>query len=163
MTYCHSCDKDYSRKYIRKHYSSERHLKKTFDIKHIKRHEKILVKDIDSVYSDLFKKHKRKFIYFIIICKINNRKYDGIPKRALLKCYNKDAMLNVEFILYSNMEDLTFNYYLTLPKPMLENLLIKIFDKYPEKLRVLDDNKAPYCRMLKLKHELYDFQLYDLW
>ena len=163
MTYCHSCDKDYSRKYIRKHYSSEKHLKKTFEIKHIERHKKILVKDIVSVFSDLFKKHKRKFNYFFTICKFNNRKYDGIPKRALLKYYDKDAMVNVEFNLYSNIEDLTFKYYLTLSKPMLENLLIKHFDKYPEKLRVLDDTKAPYCRMLKLKHRLYDFQLYDLW
>ena len=69
-------------------------------------------------------------------------------------------MVNVEFILYSNMEALTFNYYLTLPKPMLEYFLIKIFDKIPEKLRVLDDTKAPYCKLLKLKHGLYDFQLY---
>ena len=65
-------------------------------------------------------------------------------------------MANVEFNLYSNIEDSTFNYYLSLPKPMLEKLLIKHFDKYPEKLKVLADNKTPYCRMLKLKHQLYD-------
>ena len=156
MKYCHSCDIDYSGTYIRKHYRSDKHLKKTFEIKHVERHKNILVKDIDSVFSDLFEKHKRKFKYFFIICKINNRKYKGCPKHVLLKYYDKDAMVNVEFNLYSNIENLTFNYYLSLPKPMLENLLIKHFDKYPEKLKVLADNKAPYCRMLKLKHQLYD-------
>ena len=162
MKYCHSCDRDYSDAYIRKHYRSDNHLKKTFEIKHIEKHKKILVKDIDSVFSDFYKKHKRKFNYFCIICKINNRKYMGCPKHVLLKYYDKDAMVNVEFNLYSNIKDLTFNYYLSLPKPMLESLLIKNFDKYPEKLKVLPDTKAPYCKMLKLKHQLYDFQLDDL-
>ena len=48
-----------------------------------------------------------------------------------------------------------FIYYLSKPKPMLETTLIKVFDKYPERLKLLHDTRAPYCRMLKLKHGLY--------
>ena len=108
MKYCHSCDMYYPDTYIKKHYLTNKHLNKVFEIKHIEKHENIFVKDIESGFCDLFNKHKRKF-----------------------------------------------NYYLSRPKPMLETTLIKIFDKYPRKLKVLPDNKTPYCRILKLKHGLY--------
>ena len=44
-------------------------------------------------------------------------------------------MINVEFNFYSNRKDMTFNYYISQPKPMLETLLIKNLDKYPEKIK----------------------------
>ena len=56
----------------------------------------------------------------------------GYPIRVLLKYYNKDEMINVEFNFHSNREDMTFNYYISQPKPMLETLLIKNLDKYLE-------------------------------
>ena len=57
----------------------------------------------------------------------------GYPKRVLLNYYDKDEMINVEFNFYSNRKNMTFNYYISQPKPMLETLLIKNLDKYPEK------------------------------
>ena len=62
----------------------------------------------------------------------------GFPKRVLLKYYNKDVMINVEFNFYSNREDMSFNHYISQPKPILETLLIKNLDKYPEKLKILE-------------------------
>ena len=43
----------------------------------------------------------------------------GYPKRVLLKYYDKDEMINVEFNFHSNREDMSFNYYISQPKPML--------------------------------------------
>ena len=61
-------------------------------------------------------------------------------------------MINVEFNFYSNRKDMSFNYYLSQPKAMLETLLIKNLDKYPEKSKILEYSKAPYYEYLKLKY-----------
>ena len=76
----------------------------------------------------------------------------GYPKRVLLKCYDKDDMINVEFNFYSNREDMSFNYYISQPKSMLETLIIKNLDKYPEKLKILEYSKALYYEYLILKY-----------
>ena len=76
----------------------------------------------------------------------------GYPKRVLLKFYDKYEMINVEFNFHSNREDMSFNYYISQPKAMLEILLIKNFDKYPEKLKILEYSKAPYYEYLILKY-----------
>ena len=49
----------------------------------------------------------------------------GFPKRVLLKNYDKDDVVNIEFNFHSNIEDMSFNYYLSQPKSMLETSLIK--------------------------------------
>ena len=97
------------------------------------------------------------FILFLIVCKINNKKILGFPKRVLLKYYDKDEMINVEFNFYSNRKDMSFNYYISQPKAMLETLLIKNLDKYPEKLKILEYSNAPYYENLILKY--YGFGL----
>ena len=58
----------------------------------------------------------------------------GFPKRVLLKNYDKDEMINVEFNFHSKRDDMSINHYISQPKPMLETLLIENLDKYPEKL-----------------------------
>ena len=47
---------------------------------------------------------------------------------------------------------MSFNYYISQPKPMLETLTIKTLDKYPEKLKRLEYSKAPYYEYLILKN-----------
>ena len=76
----------------------------------------------------------------------------GYPKRVLMKFYDKDEIINVEFNFHSNRNDMSFNYYLSQPKTMLENMLIKNLDKYPEKLKILESKKAPYYENLILKY-----------
>ena len=61
-------------------------------------------------------------------------------------------MINVEFNFHSNREDMSFNYYIPQPKSVLETLLIKNFDKYPEKLKILEYSEAPYYEYLILKY-----------
>ena len=47
---------------------------------------------------------------------------------------------------------MSFNYYISQPKPMLETLMIKNFDEYPEKLKILEYSKVPYYEYLILKY-----------
>ena len=89
---------------------------------------------------------------FLIVCKINNKKIFGYPKRVLLKYYEKDEMINVEFNFHSSREDMSFNHYIVQPKPMLANLLIKNLDKYPAKLKIHEYSKAPYYENLISKY-----------
>ena len=89
--------------------------------------------------------------------KLITKKIMGYPKRVLLKYYDKYEMINVEFNFYSNRDDMSFNYYLSQPKSMLETSLIKKLDKYPEKLKILEYSKAPYYEYLILKY--YGFGL----
>ena len=67
----------------------------------------------------------------------------GFPKRVLLKYYDKDVVINVEYNFYSNRKDMSFNHYISQPKPMLETLVIKNLDKYPKNLKMFEYSKAP--------------------
>ena len=102
--------------------------------------------------SAIIEEYKRKFHSFLFICKINNKKIMGFPKLVLLKYYDKDDMITVEFNFHSNREDMSFNYYLSQPKAMLETMLIKNLEKYPEKLKILEYSKAPYYEYLILNY-----------
>ena len=80
------------------------------------------------------------------------KKIIGYPKRFLLKYYDKNELINAEFNLYSNRDDMAFNHYILQPKPMIETMMIKILDKYPQKLKILDFIDAPYYEYLILKY-----------
>ena len=128
MRHCQDCNRSYSNKYFRKHCRSNNHLKKAFGVKYIYKTENIRVNEINNLLSNIVKKHKQKFHSFCIVCKINNKKIIGYPQRVLLKYYDKNAMINVEFDFYSKREDMSFNYYISQPKLMLETLMIKNLD-----------------------------------
>ena len=148
MRHCQSCNRDYSDKYFRKHCRTNNLLKKAFEVKYTYKTENILVNEIDNALSNIINKHKRKFHSFLFVRKIINQKIMGNPKRVLLKYYDKDEMIIVEFNFYSNRNDMSFNHYISQPKSMLETLLIKNLDKYPEKLKILEYSKAPFYEYL---------------
>ena len=152
MRLCQNCNRDYSDKCYRKHCRTNNHIKRTFEVKYICKKEDIFVNEIDNTLSDIIEEHKRKFHSFLILCKIKNKKIFGYPKRVLLKYYDKDEMINVECNFHSNRENMSFNYYISQPKAMLETLLIRNLDKYPEKLKILEYSKAPYYEYLTLKY-----------
>ena len=54
---------------------------------------------------------------------------------------------------------MSFNHYIPQPKPMLETLLIKNLDKYPEKLKILEYSKAPCYEYQIFKY--YGFGIID--
>ena len=152
MKHCQNCNTDYSDKYFRKHCRSNNHLKKAFGVKYIYKTENILANEIDNTLSNTVQKPKRKFHSSLFVCKINNKKIIGYPKRVLLKYYDEDVKINVEFNFYSNREDMSFNYYISQLKPMLETLMIKNLEKYPEKVKILEYSKVPYYEFLILKN-----------
>ena len=121
MRHCQNCNRNYSDKYFRKHCRTNNHLKKAFGVKYIYKKENIVINEIDNTLSDIIEEHQRKFHSFYIVCKINNKKIIGFPKRVLLKNYDKDDVVNIEFNFHSNIEDMSFNYYITQPKSMLQN------------------------------------------
>ena len=144
MRHCHYCNRNYSEKYLGNHCRSNKHLDKAFGVKYRYKTEKIFVNEIDKTLSDIVKRHRRKFHSFYIVSKTNNKKIIGYPKRILLKYYDKNELINVEFNLYSNRDDMTFNHYISQPKPMIESIMIKVLDKYPEKLEILEYSGVPY-------------------
>ena len=152
MRHCQNCNRDYSDKFFRKHCRTNNRLKRTFGVKYICKKENILVNEIDNTLSDIIEEHKRKFHSFLIVCKINNKKIFSYPKRVSLIYYDKDEMINVEFNFHSNRENMSFNYYISQPKAMLETLLIKNLDNNPEKLKILIYSKAPYYDYLIPKY-----------
>ena len=152
MRHCQKCNKNYSDKYFRKHCRTNNHLENAFGVKYIYKKENIVINEIDNTLSDIIEEHKRKYHSFYIVCKINNKKIIGYPKRVLLKNYNKDDVVNIEFNFHSNIEDMSFNYYLSQPKSMLETSLIKKLDKYAEKLKILKYSEAPFYEYLILKY-----------
>ena len=161
MRHCQNCKKDFSDKYFGKHCRTDNHLRKAFGVKYISKKENILVNEIDNTLSNIIEEHKRKFHSFLIVCKINNKKIMGFPKRVLLKYYDKDETINVEFSFHSNREDMCFHYYLSQPKTMLETMMIKTVDKYPEKLKILEYSKAPYYEYLILKYYRFGVITHD--
>ena len=161
MRYCHNCNRNYSDKYFRKHCHSNIHLKKAFGVKCTYKKENILVKEIDNILSNIIGEHKRKFHSFLIVCKINDKKIMGFPKSVLLKYYDKDEMISVEFNFHSNRNDMSFNYYISQPKSMLETMLMKNLDKYPEKSKILEYSKAPYYEYLILKYYVFGVITHD--
>ena len=152
MRHCQKCNRDYSDNYFRKPCRSNNQLKKAFEVKYIYKSENMFVNEVDNTLSNILKKHKRKFCSFLFVCKIKYKKIMGYPKRVLLKNYDKDKMINVDFSFYSNRKVMTFNHYISQAKPKLETLLIKILDKYPEKLKILEYSKAPYYEYLIRKY-----------
>ena len=90
MRHCQSCNREYSDNYFRNYRRSNIHFKKEFRVKYIYKTENIFFNEIDKTLSIIFKKHKRKLHSSLIVCKINNKKNMGFPKRVLLKYNDKD-------------------------------------------------------------------------
>ena len=129
MRHCQDCNRSYSDKYFRKHCRSNKHLNKAYEYKYIYKTENVYVNEIDNTLSDIVEKHRRKFDSFYIVSRINNKKIIGYPKRLLLKYYDKNELINGEFNLYSNRKDMSFNHFISQPKPMIETMMIKVLDR----------------------------------
>ena len=65
--------------------------------------------------------HKKKFIRFEFDCKI-----DGMIEK-----FGRNNKINLYITFYSEKKDLSHNYHLNFPKPMIDYNLLKILDKNP--------------------------------
>ena len=132
-----------------------KHSKNTFPIKYTYQLKNILINDFNTTCYNIIEKHKQKFIYFFILYKINNRKYKTKPTQHLLPKHNNDTKIDIDISIYSRFEDISYDYYLTLPKSRLETLLAKNFDRYPDKLKLFPHSNVPYYKRLTLKHQVF--------
>ena len=77
-------------------------------------------------------------------------KYEN--RNSLSKYYNRNDLINITFNFRSNVIDMSLNYYIKMPKSMLETTLIKTLDRYPEKLKIFEHNWMPFYNYLTLKY-----------
>ena len=81
----------------------------------------IRINNINKTIKNHILEHIKKFLRFKFNCKI-----DGMIDK-----HSKIKKVNLYITVYSEKEDLTHNYYLKFPKPMIETKMLKILDKNP--------------------------------
>ena len=68
-----------------------------------------------------FLEHKKKVIRFKFDCRIDE----------MIEKFSRNNKVNLYITFFSKKEDVTHNYYLKCPKPMIEYKLLKILDANP--------------------------------
>ena len=89
--------------------------------------KKIRINIINKTINNYTLEHKKKFIRFKFDCKIG----------GMMDKYSKNNKVNLYITFYSEKKDLTHNYCLKFPKPMIETKMLKIFDKNPLLIKFL--------------------------
>ena len=78
----------------------------------------IKIKNINKTMNNHISEYQRKFIRFKFDCRID----------SMIEKYNKNNKVNLYITFYSEKKDVTHNYYLQCPKPMIENQMFKTLD-----------------------------------
>ena len=153
MIYCWECDRNYSHKSHNRHILTKTHLNKAYRFKHMYNVKNILVGDVDDVFNDIMDEYTQIFHSFEMLYHFGDiKKIFCYPGNVLSEYYNKNDLVNITFNFYSNVSDMFFNYYMRQPKSLLETTLIKNLDRYPEKLKILEDSYIPYYQYLVMKY-----------
>ena len=79
----------------------------------------IKINTINKIINNYFLKHKKKVIRSKIDCRID----------STIEKSNKYNKVDLYITLYSEKKDVTHNYYLKFPKPMIETKMLQISDK----------------------------------
>ena len=112
--------------------------------------EEYLVKNISINHTNKTKnnyvlEYKKKFIMFKF-----EYKTDGMIDK-----YNKNKKTILYITFYSEKENLTHNYYLKFPKPMIEDKMLKILDKNPLLIKSLGAYLHP--------NPIFNFLIFKYW
>ena len=83
--------------------------------------ENIRLNNINKTINNHILEHKKKFIRFKFDCRID----------SVIEKFNKNNKVNLYITFYSEKKDVTHNYYLKCPKPMIETHVLKILDVNP--------------------------------
>ena len=142
MTYCHSCDKIMSQKFIKKHNKSKTHL--YFYNNFVKNKYyigNVLWKDFENIIRDYINEYNNKFNSFSIKIdfQLNNDKYsiaiDNIEGEIPLYKFQNNEWIYYRFCQSKKVRDFVF-YNATLKNIKLEstslinNVILTIFSKY---------------------------------
>ena len=79
------------------------------------------INNINKTIKNHILEYKRKLIRFIFDCRID----------SMIEKYIKNNKVDLYITFYSEKKDVTHNYYLQCPKPMIENQMLKILDSNP--------------------------------
>ena len=96
--------------------------------------ENININNINKTIKNYISQYKKKFIRFKLECRID----------STIDEFNKNNKVNLYITFYSEKEDVTYNYYLQCPKPIIENRLLKILDTNPLLIKSLGAYLDPY-------------------
>ena len=96
----------------------------------------IKINNINKTINKYIFDHKKKYIRFKFDCRID----------SVIEKFNKNNKINLYIMFYSEKEDVTYNYYLQCPKPMIENRLLKLLDTNP----LLFKSLGPYLDPIPL-------------
>ena len=94
--------------------------------------------NINKTINEYILDHKKKYIIFIFDCRID----------SVIEKFDKNIKVNLYIMFYSEKEDVTYNYYLRCPKPMIENRLLKFLDTNPLLIKSLGAYLDPYPRIV---------------
>ena len=100
---------------------------------------------INKTINNYILKHKKKFIRFKIDCRID----------SVIEKFNKNNKVNLHITFYSEKKDVTHNYYLKCPKPMMEKKILKILGANPLLIKSL----GAYLEL----NSLLDCIIYKYW
>ena len=78
----------------------------------------IKIKNINKTMKNHISEYQRKFRRFKFDCRID----------SMIENYNKNNKLNLYLTFYSEKKDVTLNYFLQCPKPMIEKQMFKTLD-----------------------------------
>ena len=141
MTYCHSCDKNISQKYIRKHNKSKTHLYfyNNFVINKYYIGD-VLWKDFENIIRDYIKDYNNKFNFFSILVNFQlekenfNISIDNIEGEIPLYKFENSGWVYYKFCQNKEVRDFVF-HNATLKNINLEsssiinNVILTIFSK----------------------------------
>ena len=85
----------------------------------------IRLNNINKTINNLILEHKKKFLKFKFDCRID----------SVIEKFDKNIKVNLHIIFYSEKKDVTHNYYLKCPKPMVETHMLKILDINPSLIK----------------------------
>ena len=104
----------------------------------------IRINNINKTINNYILEHKKKFIRFKFDCRID----------AIIEKFNKNNKVNLYITFYSEKKDVTHNYYLQCPKPMIENQMLKILDRNP----LLIESLGAFLELIPLlEHIIYKY------
>ena len=89
--------------------------------------------------------HTKEYIKFKLDCRID----------SVIEKFNENNKVNLYIMFYSEKEDLTYNYYLRCPKPMIEYRLLKISDANPILIKSLGAYLDPYPLIVYIIHKYW--------
>ena len=172
--YCNICDKYVLNK--SSHNKSKIHKHLSLGVFNKDRISNVPVIEIDDVINKHIYDYNTRFVNYICWCKIQNEYFSDnyrviwhtSPKAIKIKekiikrhnCQQND-LVNIEIVFISDLDCVTFNHYLQLPKRVLERKICQIIDRNPNLIKTLYAMPEPFKNHIIMKYWGFQQNGYD--